>query len=163
MVRMRITIRLPRDRSKPGELDLIDDAGLLLLRGLPCLGKADNERAAKAGNPRRLPTKPYGDTPTGTYATATVATYAPPHPRMGAFAIPLEGIDGEALIARAERTGLAIHGGRGNVRLVPTFGCVRLFDDDMLALAVNIGKSTVTTTIETVPDDDLRAFARPGA
>jgi len=51
---------LPRDRVKPGLFFLLNPDGRLLMTG-PCLGKADNARAAAEHNPARDPVLPYGD------------------------------------------------------------------------------------------------------
>lgn len=131
---VQIHIALPADRTRPGTLDLIVE-GLVALRSIPCLGKADNARAAAAKNRDRNPLLPYGDTPLGVYRAVPVVTHQPPHKRMGRWSIALLGVGGPARDAMVLRSGLAIHAGRGNDRLVPTFGCVRLLDRDMAMLA----------------------------
>lgn len=148
---MRISIALPADRVRPGRLRLVSDGGVLL--DVPCLGKADSGRALKEGNPDRDPVKPYGDTPGGTYHAAKVVTFDPEHQRMGRHAIPLIGSGGPALKAMDLRTGLYIHAtpgndaNRGTDRLIPTFGCVRLLDADMAALAQRLGDNPVEIEI----------------
>jgi hypothetical protein len=140
---------LPSDRRLAGEYRLFNAAGNVVHAGA-CLGKADNLRAAQEGNPSRDPIEPYGDTPLGGYVPAKVSRFDPPHHRMGAVAIPLEGADGDALQARVrgKRAGLFIHAGRGDGRLVPTFGCLRLRDQDMAAVARIIGDDLVEVIVE---------------
>jgi len=145
----KLIATLPHDRRYEGEFRLHNEAGNVVLAG-GCLGKADNLRARDEGNPSRDPIQPYGDTPTGGYVPAKVLRYDPPHHRMGTFAIVLNGADGDALQARVlgKRTGLAIHGGRGDGRLVPTFGCLRLRDRDMAAIARIVGDDLVEVVIQ---------------
>ena len=129
---MKILAVLPADRTRPGWLRLLE--GTLLAFTARCLGKADNGRALARGNPTRDPVLPYGDTPSGIYSPAKAIAFDPPHPRMGRHAIPLIGVSGPALTAMTLRDQLYIHGGRGDDRLIPTFGCLRLLDRDMAAL-----------------------------
>lgn len=148
----RLVVLLPRDRAKAGVLTLFDDAGELMFPGAPCLGKADNARAAKEGNPLRSPRMPYGDTPAGEYAPARVEIFAAPHARLGRGWIPLHGETGAALAAvRNGRTGLGIHAGRGDGALVPTFGCLRVSDSTFDRLVQAIGDDQVRVTIEDMP------------
>ena len=136
----RLDIYLPTNRWLPGFLRLYNGEGRRLLYDIPCRGKADSRRAAAKGNPDRGPTRPWGDLPSGSYRTAQVTRYDPPHPTFVDLAIILEGNGGDALkAARNGRTGLAVHGGRGNVRLTATYGCLRVFDRDMFLLAECIG------------------------
>lgn len=144
----RIVIKLPADRTQEGILVLYrDDLTVSVMR---CLGKADNQRAAEAGNPHRDPILPYGDTPLGAYAPASLEILNPPHPRMGSYVIPLTGIGGDAKAAMAARAGLAIHAGRGDERLVPTYGCVRLLDRDIEGLRLHLDGARIDA-IEIVP------------
>jgi len=153
-----LVARLPDNRYRAGTFTLYHAGGLTLLAG-DCLGKADNERAAKEGNPSRDPILPYGDTPLGGYVPAKVVRFDPPHHRMGAIAIPLIGASGDALQARVrgKRTGLFIHGGRGDDRLVPTYGCLRLRDRDMAEIARLVGDSIVEVTIEAADESEVKA------
>lgn len=128
---MQIEIHLPLDRANEGLLRLIAEEGTELGRW-PCRGKADSARARQEGNPGRDPTRPYGDTPSGGYEPATVVALDPPHPVMGRLCVPLNGTSGAALQAKLNgRKGLAIHGGRGDDRLVATHGCIRMYDKDI--------------------------------
>jgi len=161
-----IRIRLPKDRTRHGVLILGLDprikgdprvapgGGLALLPSILCYGKADNARAAEAGNPGRDPTRPYGDTPAGVFARTRVERFATPHPRLGRAWIPLApvaGQPGQAAAALANgREGLGIHAGRGDGELMPTYGCVRLGDRDFAVLARRIGDGAVEVTIEEV-------------
>lgn len=150
---MRIAALLPKDRTKPGTLLLLADSGAQLLAA-PCLGKSDNQKAADNGNPTRDPTRPWGDTPTGMYRSAKVRRFDPEHVTLGPYAIKLDGVSGQALEAvKGGRTELYIHAtrtndaGRGEDRLIPTYGCLRLEDDDMKALVAAIGDTTVEIEI----------------
>lgn len=131
---MQIRIDLPKNRYNPGRLAVVDDNGETAFV-CDCLGKADNQRAARADNPDRDPTLPYGDTPTGTYETTQITMFAERHRSLGDGWIVLEGTGGDALTAAEKgRTGLGIHAGRGDDRLVPTYGCVRVLDRDFKML-----------------------------
>lgn len=135
----RIVIDVLRDRTRPGELRFESD-GDCFGRWI-CLAKADNAQATASGNPKRIPAKVDGDTPTGTFrvldirakvtSMANTRTYGP-HPM-----IYIEGISGDALTAKINnRRGLAIHGGaaRADGGLRPTHGCVRMLDASMAEL-----------------------------
>ncbi|WP_316978033.1 L,D-transpeptidase [Shumkonia mesophila] len=141
-------VNLPRNRWMPGTAHLFGPDGKPVLDNMPCRGKADNKRAAEALNPTRDPARPWGDTPTGTYAPALVTRFDPPHRTFGRYAILLEGVSGQALAAKVNgRTDLAAHGGRGNDNLMATYGCLRLHDRDMEAVAEAVGDDLVTTEI----------------
>jgi hypothetical protein len=143
----RIEVRLPPDRRGIGDLRVYGPNGGLLAGPFPCLGKADNARAMDKGNPTRSRHFPYGDTPTGRYAATRFVIFQHRHPRLGNGWIPLEGIDGEAREAAMNgRTGLGIHGGRGDM-LPPTYGCLRMRDRDLADLADALGNSAVTVDI----------------
>lgn len=132
----RIDVYLPTDRWKPGLMRVFSPDGARLLYDLPCRGKADGEDAAFHDNPTRNPTKEYGDTPAGLYRPASVLSFKPKHRTFGRHAILLEGRTGDALKAMQNgRTGLAIHGNRGDEHLMATYGCIRVFDRDMALLA----------------------------
>jgi len=146
---LNIHIFLPKDRRRDGYLHLFDHAGQLLWADMPARGKADNANAAKHRNPDRVPTRPWGDTPAGRYKATKVIRYAPRHKTFGDRAILLEGISGDANKAKAGgRTGLAIHGGRGNDKLIATYGCVRVRDHDFEAIDLIIGDELVSITIQ---------------
>jgi hypothetical protein len=145
---MQIVAWLPQDRRLVGALHLFGPRGGLIATGVPCLGKADGARAAAAHNPERRPVLPYGDTPAGTYKPALVEIFETWHPRMGRGCIPLEGEAGDALIAAQHgRTGLAIHAGRGDGGLVPTYGCLRLADSVFDRLVAAIGDEPVRVRV----------------
>ena len=143
----RILAFLPKQRATPGLMHLFDHDGVLL-HTCPCLGKADNDRALNEGNPDRDPILPYGDTPSGDFKPCKVERFDPPHARIGWSWIPLYGASGDAMRAMIGRTGLGIHAGKGDDRLVPTYGCVRIRDRDMMILAREIGTDAVTVSIE---------------
>jgi hypothetical protein len=137
---LKIRITLPPDRTLPGRLTYAQIT-------VPCLGKADNARAAVHGNPKRNPVHPWGDTPTGRYAPARAVWFATRTP-LGEAWLPLEGVHGDALTARHNgRTGLGIHAGRGSGRLVPTYGCVRLRARDFYAMLSEAGERRIEVEI----------------
>ena len=157
---LRIVVTLPQDRRLTGTLALW--AGDALAFSCPCLGKADAEAAMQHGNPKRDPTRSNGDTPLGAWAAARFVEHDPPpgHPpsHMGspvAWLGPPFGaapVDGQALeAAKNGRQGLAIHGGRGDARLVPTNGCLRLLDVDRDGLVEAIAGETFSVKIEATP------------
>lgn len=131
----------------PGTLQVSNQFGEPIGSPLPCLTKADSQRAIEAGNHDRVPSLPYGDTPWGEYMPTQVIIFETPHKRMGAWAIPLVGLSGQALKAMETRHGLYIHGGRGSDRLIPTYGCVRLLDDDGEWLVDLVGTATLNIAI----------------
>ena len=72
MAEVRVEVVLPIDRYKAGELTLKGSDGTKLAGPFPVLGKADNSKAASSGNPNRDPTRPWGDTPEGTYSVPRI-------------------------------------------------------------------------------------------
>lgn len=143
-----ILIKLPKNRIEPGALELFDESNGLMAR-MAARGKADHYRAIQASNPDRLPILPYGDTPAGDYAETHIVIFDEVNERLGRGWIPMLPVSGEALRAQENgRTGLGIHGGRGNTRLIATYGCVRIFDTDFDYLAEVIGTDSITITVE---------------
>lgn len=147
---INIIVELHRDRWHEGSLKLLEYEGFgegqakELLSGIRCRGKADTARAERADNPTRDPTKPYGDFPTGDYKPTQLNIFTHPHARIGIGWIPLEGISGQALDAlNGHRTGLGIHAGRGDERLVATYGCLRVRDTDFKKMHEIIGRKPV--------------------
>lgn len=148
-----LTVFLPKNRWLPGIARLQAPDGARLLGDMPCRGKADNARAAKAHNADRDPTRPWGDTPSGTYRPSSMTRFRSSHRTLGPLAILIEGETGDALAAKQKgRTGLAVHGGRGDDKLMATYGCVRMFDRDMLALSEAIGSDPVQVIVIDVDD-----------
>lgn len=145
----RILILLPRDRTRPGVLHLFGADGAQL-EAVPCRGKADGARAAKEGNPSRSSIRRYGDTPTGRYKRTRPTSTGDAATKLGPTWIPLEGAEGDALIAKHDRTGLGIHAGRGN-ELIATYGCIRVGQNDFDDLVAAIGEDDVDVTIEELP------------
>lgn len=135
-----LVISLPKDRTKLGLLTLCGPDA----RGEPhpifscaCFGRS----AGHADNPTRDPVKFRGNTPVGGYATTFVTRLAKPIAGIGSLWIGLDPISGQAQEAEnAGRTGLGIHGGRGDDVYKVTHGCIRLLDKDMAALAEAAGK-----------------------
>lgn len=151
---MRLKIILPQNRAYPGYFLATNIEGKILAHGR-ALGKADNARAAKEGNPDRDSRKPYGDTPTGEYWPTRAVMYAGESEDYGKGHIELEGKSGDALAAvEGDRTGLLIHAGREveNGRLVPTYGCIRVspVDFDEIVLAAAGGLIDITILEEVV-------------
>ncbi|HEY9081326.1 L,D-transpeptidase [Magnetovibrio sp.] len=145
----RIYVYLPTDRWKPGFIRVFDPRGAQVLYDIPCRGKAANKDAALYDNPHRDPTKPYGDTPSGLYRPARVSAFPSKHRTFGHYAILLEGQTGDALKAMQNgRTGLAIHGNRGDEHLMATYGCIRVFDRDMALLNATIDGPVVVEVFD---------------
>lgn len=161
---MTIRVQLHANRDELGTLTLVTDGGRSLLAMIPCLGQADAKSAAAKGNPERDPLKPFGATPVGKYACYLtdarsqdfdyVRTYGPHG------VISLDPIDGAALTAKRNgRWGLLIHGGapsgiawmkRHWKGLRPTFGCIRVRDEDMKELLAAIRKQKAVRHNETL-------------
>lgn len=135
---MKLWSQLPKDRFRDGRFWLTDDGGTVIFGPVPCRGEADNSGAAAHGNVLEDPTKSYGDHPAGTYRVLEVF-WAPQPPRSyGPAFLKLEPTGGEAYAAKANgRSGIGIHGGdpgpSGELR--PTFGCLRLRNDDINVVA----------------------------
>lgn len=150
---MKLTVVLPPNRAYQGYFVATDDTGRLLTSGR-CLGKADNQMATRRGNPDRDSRKPYGDTPTGTYAPTRAVIYAIESDTYGKGHIVLDGLTGDAAAAvEGGRTGLLIHAGRDYTdgRLYPTYGCLRVStkDFDKIVAAAAGGEIWVTIMGET--------------
>lgn len=144
----RIIITLPKDRSKLGELKLFGVGQMPAtdtpVFRCPCLGRS----AGAATNPSRDPLKYRGHTPTGDYAVTFVTALARPIAGIGSLWIGLDPVGGQAQAAEdAGRTGLGIHGGRGDDVYKMTHGCIRLLDKDMVALAKIAGKLRFSVSI----------------
>ena len=149
MTNPQIFIVLPRNRVQPGILSVFNIDGLA--HTCACKGKADNGKARREGNARRDPARPWGDTPTGDYAPTQIDLFDEHHRSMGRGWIPMEGADGQALQARINgRTGLAIHAGRGDEKIVVTYGCVRVLDKDFDRLVQLIGTDVVEIFIREI-------------
>lgn len=147
-----LTILLPADRTRPGRFSLFaagkdGSQGAPMITG-PCLGRSAGLFDKVTGTVRRDRLQYRGDTPLGDYAVTFVSQLAKPITGIGSIWIGLDPVAGEALRAEQNgRRGLGIHGGRGNSRLMPTHGCVRLTDADMAALAKAAGRTRFTVTI----------------
>ncbi|WP_052730177.1 L,D-transpeptidase [Sphingomonas sp. SRS2] len=130
-----LVIKLPSDRKLPGKLMLFSPAAGPADKPIfscSCLGRS----AGHANNPTRDPLKYRGHTPLGEYAVTFVTTLARPITGIGSLWVGLDPIGGQAQKAEdAGRTGLGIHGGRGDEVFKMTHGCIRLLDRDMAALA----------------------------
>lgn len=142
-----VAITLPKNRQQPGQLVLRDSAGNILF-SCRCLGRS----AGHASNPSRDPMKFRGHTPVGKYATTFVTRLAKPITGIGSLWVGLDPDDFYDTPARraekAGRTGIGIHGGRGDAVLKATHGCVRLLDRDMADFYRIAGKRRFTVTVE---------------
>lgn len=143
---LRVRIELPGNRYQPGALRVLQGARTVA-GPWACLGRAANELAALAGNPHRDPIMHDGDTPTGLYGRTMVLPTSG-REGLGLRWIPLIPVAGQALDASLKgRTGLGIHAGRGDEKLVPTAGCVRMLDRDFATLAAALGNSSFDVEI----------------
>jgi hypothetical protein len=151
---MKIQIALSKDRSILGNLQVFDDAGVVVLGPVDCLGQADQGDAHAHNNPTRDTTRQYGNTPTGGYAIAQLVTHSGGETDLHTYgsypSILLDPLSGDALKAKQNgRSGLMIHGGAPglNGRLRPTHGCVRLSESDQRDLVSIVFPSIKTTTV----------------
>ncbi len=154
-----IVVLVPADRTRLGELRLLDDAEQVVFGPVPCYCKADNASAAKHGNPTRDPERSHGDTPLGGYnafVSTPPAVFGPDYRKKygpNPF-IVLDPQSGQALRAKQNgRHGLLIHGGDLNAqgKLRPTFGCVRLFNADMAQLLAKLPAARFKVRVEPAP------------
>ncbi|AXS40276.1 L,D-transpeptidase [Breoghania sp. L-A4] len=142
MTQVTIEIILPSDRRHYGTLALIEDTGALLAGPFIAYGKADNAKAASEGNRIRDPLLEWGDTPNGEYAVSSIVktgdeTDYPARSYGPEAALTIDPVSGPALTAKENgRNGIYIHSGqcREDGSLRPTFGCVRLSNEDMSAV-----------------------------
>lgn len=135
---MKLWSQLPKDRFRPGRFWLTDDAGTVVFGPVPCRGEADNSGAVAHGNPIEDPTKAYGDHPAGSYRVLEVFWDPQPVHSYGPAFLKLEPTGGEAFTARVNgRSGIGIHGGDPgpNGELRPTFGCLRLSNENIQVVA----------------------------
>lgn len=152
---MELIALLPKDRTKLGMLEVRD--GAKLIETFQVYAKADNAMAAKHGNAKRNPIKPFGDTPLGTWnarlgkaftSVEDIRTYGP-NP-----VLTLWPTGGQALIShepKNRRTGIWLHGGDLNASgaLRPTYGCLRVHDSTMARLHELSKQHGPITTLET--------------
>ncbi len=165
---LTIVVKLNPDRTKGGELLVVDKNQRLIAGPFPTLGKAANNTAARKGNPEASQVLPFGDTPSGGYRMRHMT--ATSHLNQSSYgphgAIVLEPTDGNALLAQANgRTGLWIHGGAPgpNGGLRRTNGCLRLSNENMTKLISAIVEGSALpeanrcevseVTITVYPDD----------
>ncbi len=134
---IRLIAKLPKDRTQLGTISAYVDGEH---RGQwPCYGKADNAMAAAKGNPSRNPLKQFGDTPTGTWKMIMGAKQSNTNTYGVHPVIMLNPTGGQALNSYSpdnRRSGIWIHGGSPNRAggLRPTNGCIRVADEDMVAI-----------------------------
>lgn len=159
-----LNVWLPGNRVLPGLADLLSPKGVTLINDMPVLGKADNARAAAKGNAERDPVRVGGDTPLGQYAPARLEKQGSYTKAYGLYKLPLTGVSGDALEAMANgRKFLLVHGGHLTKagKLMPTYGCLRMHDDDLAAMAAIVKNSPVRTIISNVSDSPARAGPDP--
>lgn len=158
----RLRVFLPPNRVQPGWAHLIGSTGAVI-ESWPILGKADNAKAAAKGNPTRDPLRPFGDTPTGDYAPVKVVEFTDAELAKGTSVgrrwFHLRGTGGDAAIAcgpvvgafnAGARTGLGLHAGRPGERLVPTYGCLRMLENDLEDLCAAVGDDALQVSVEEV-------------
>lgn len=138
---LRIFVLLHKNRKTPGVLTVYN--GEVALAIVPCLGDAADSLSVAKGNPTGDPTKFLGDTPSGQYIAQKGVVVLGQHVEgIGTQWIPLDPVGGQAQVAENNgRSGLAIHGGRGNDRLKPTKGCIRVFDKDFPKIRNALGSA----------------------
>lgn len=143
---MRLDILLREDRTRPGTLTVMAErTGRAALGPFDCLGKADSAQARSHGNPERNPEYPYGDTPLGEWLVTDVVPTGTPGLTARSYgpfgALNLEPVAGQCVRAYANgRHGIWIHAGDPSAagRLRPTYGCVRLSNEDMQRLVAAV-------------------------
>ena len=140
--KLTIKIVLSENRDDTGRLELLDETGSRLAGPFPAYGRSDTKTATKHGNPSRVRTKLFGDTPQGDYRVPETvltggSTGYPDRSYGPNGALRLDPAGGEALTAKLNgRTGLLIHGGAPGKqgRLRATHGCIRLSNEDIKKL-----------------------------
>lgn len=141
-----IRVEMSTDRDQIGSLFLETASGRRLAGPFPAYGRSDNRTADAHGNRARDPTRPFGDTPTGTYEVPRAVATGPgtayvPRSYGPNGALVLKPMSGQAAQAAANgRIGLLIHGGdlSSAGKLRATHGCVRLSNGHMAALMAAI-------------------------
>lgn len=149
---MNLVAIFQSNRNLTGALEVWHDGAKLA--DFPCLGKADNDMAAKKRNPSRNPERPYGDTPTGLWKVyvSIIAqdkdTYGP-GPLL--LMTPISGQAIKAYKAPNPRSGILIHGGNLGAagQLRPTYGCIRVHNETMARLHEFIRQHGQIQTLET--------------
>lgn len=145
---MILRASLPKTRMLSGTLRL-EHEGESLWGPVPCFAKADDEGAVAHDNPSRDPLHAYGDHPLGSSRiTGWVPTGTDPEEirKYGVHGkLVLDPTGGQALQAKENgRFGLLVHGGAlggdAPYGFRPTFGCLRLLNDDMGSLVVQYRK-----------------------
>lgn len=121
-----ITINFLADRNQYGTLRLYNTYGTLLLTA-DCLGKSAENRPWNEEN---------GDTPTGTYTGRLSGPDAPASSYGPYQLVAMQGVSGN--IVSTGRWGIGIHGGEDVPVLMPTNGCIRVFNNVQLTIATTI-------------------------
>jgi hypothetical protein len=146
----RILIELPKDRKYTGLLTVLDDTGGRLLGPFRVGGRASDAPAKAHGNPNRVTTLPYGDTPLGVYrlrqvletgeaAGYDIRQYGP------CGLVVLDAVSGDAALAEAAgRFHVFIQSGDLGIdkRLRVTNGCLRMANKDLEKLVAAVRSHT---------------------
>lgn len=147
---MNLIALLSADRNQLGTLQVCLNGAIS--ESFPCLGKADRETAARKGNPKCNPERPYGDTPTGAWRVRVGGIQKDPHvygPNRVLLLWPLGG-QGYLAYTIGGRGGIWIHGGDPNAAggLRPTYGCIRVSNETMARLLELIDQHGQIETLE---------------
>jgi L,D-transpeptidase catalytic domain len=156
---MLVEVTLPSDRTLTGTLQAFDDEGARVLGPVNCLGKADNATAKLHDNPTRDSLIPFGDTPVGTYGIVRLISHTGGESETHTYgtypSVLLDPKSGLALKAKKNgRSGIMIHGGAASTggKLRPTFGCIRLFENDERDLAALVLRSALASSTVSVKE-----------
>lgn len=166
---LRIVIKLPGNRDKPGTIHLENGRGEVVAGPFPALGRAADNVATAHGNPHRIRTRQFGDTPLGTWrVTGWLPNGDARHPESSYGMhgrIMMVPQSGEALVAQREghRTGIWIHAGDETFErrrgLKGTAGCVRIVNEHMNQLVNAIASCVLVdgrpSSCEIVEEDVL--------
>lgn len=118
----RINVDLPTNRFREGALGVYNASGELVLPIMRCLGRSESN--ASMGTT-------YGNTPVGN----NYAVLGAPEPNTISYGpykvVKLTAMPGHPY---PNRTGIWIHGGQNQTSLTATYGCIRVFNNDQLAI-----------------------------
>lgn len=147
---MTLIALLPVDRNQLGTLQACFDGAVA--ETFPCLGKADLATAARKGNPKCNPERPYGDTPTGTWRLRVGGIQRDSHAYGTHRVLLLWPLGGQGYLSYTlgGRGGIWIHGGDLNAAggLRPTYGSIRVSNETMARLLVLIDQHGQIETLE---------------
>src|ERR1019366_4020145 len=170
----RIIIELPADRTHPGTIRVEDSFGNVLAGPFPALGRSGNNLANAALNPTHDHTRQNGDTPIGSWDAVGLLPNGPGTSRPvesdgSAGSINMIPRSGEAYTAAQNgRSYIYVHDGHtlANGSLMPTAGCVRVYDADLAVIIQTIVtnggfpvRSDSVPTISIIPEVTNRCQA----